>query len=303
MNMSSRSVPSAIPSVDIIIPTTCEAKRWDCLQRAIGSVCTDQGVPVRVIVVVNGSRFDETLYQQLRQDPRLTVVYREQGSAPLAQRHGRSLVNADFFAFLDDDDEYLPGALEQRCAPMVADETLAFVATNGYRNRNGVDRISVRYTRGINTDPLQALTRENWLASCGGLYRTSSIPVEWFDDPAPYLEWTYLAFKLTVGFRMRFIDVPTFRINDTPGSLSKSAAYRDAELMVLAKILALQLPRHVRQSLQGKKGRVFHSLSLQSRREGRLIAAWRYHLRSMVLPQGWRYLAFSRKLLPFVQLP
>lgn len=295
--MNALSTP--LPTVAVIIPTTCEAKRWASLQRAISSA-RDQAATVTVIVVVNGARFDEAHYRTLQQDPRLTVVYREEGSAPLAQRFGRSLVEEEFFAFLDDDDEYLPQALWQRYQPFLTDASLAFVASNGFRHVGGTDTLVVRDSAAIEADPLAALARENWLASCGGLFRTASVAASYFDDPVPFLEWTYLAYKLGLDLKMRFVDVATFRIHDTPASLSKSVAYREAELAVLSRIDALRLPPHVRRMIRRKRGRVFHDLSWQARCEGRLGAAWRCHLQSLVLPEGWRYLGYSRKLLPMV---
>jgi hypothetical protein len=290
---------TTLPTVSVIIPTTCEARRWESLQRAIDSARDSQGVEVSVIVVVNGKRFDQACLDELRSRTDITVAYREEGSAPLAQRHGRSMVRTGFFAFLDDDDEYLPQALAHRCAPLLADPSLGFVATNGYRRLGTQDRVVVTTARAVQADPLAALARENWLASCGGLFRTSSVSLDYFDDPAPFLEWTYLAYRLALDFKMVFLDVPTFRINDTPASLSKSAAYREAELSVLLRIAALPLPRSVMRQVRGKVGRVYHDLSFEARLQGHSARAWGLHVRSLLLPGGWRYLGYSRKLLPF----
>jgi hypothetical protein len=290
---------STLPTVSVIIPTTCEARRWESLLRAIDSARDSQGVEVSVIVVVNGKRFDQARLDELRARTDVTVAYREEGSAPLAQRHGRSMVQTGFFAFLDDDDEYLPQALAHRSAPLLADPSLDFVATNGYRRLGTQDRFVVSDAGAVQADPLAALTRENWLASCGGLFRTSSVSIDYFDDPAPFLEWTYLAYRLALDFRMAFVDVPTFRINDTPASLSKSAAYREAELGVLLRIAALPLPPAVMRQVRGKVGRVYHDLSFEARLQGKAARAWGLHVRSLLLPGGWRYLGYSRKLLPF----
>ncbi|GAB3407596.1 glycosyltransferase family 2 protein [Massilia agilis] len=288
-----------MPTVSVIIPTTCEERRWSSLQRAIASTRASEGVDVKVIVVVNGKRFDAAKLAELRERPDITVAYREEGSAPLAQRHGRTLVDTEFFAFLDDDDEYQPQALALRCAPLLADPRLGFVATNGYRCVGGEDRLMVSCAAAVRADPLAALARENWLASCGGLFRTSSIGPVYFDDPAPFLEWTYLAYRLALDFNMAFVDTPTFRIHDTPASLSKSDAYRAAELDVLRRIAALPLPAPVARQVRGKVGAACHDLADQARMAGRYGRALALHARSLLLPGGWRYLAWSRKLLPF----
>jgi hypothetical protein len=231
------------------------------------------------------------------------VHYSPLGSLPLAQRIGRSLVRSEYFCFLDDDDEYLPGALRLRLAPLLADSQLAFVTTNGYKIADGVaeELLPRDLLATVRADPLAALSHVNWLASCGGLFRSSSVPVDYFDGETAFFEWTYLAYQLALDLRMAVLETPTFRIHDTAESLSKSSAYEEAEIKVLNKILALNLPPKVRRDLRAKIGRVWHTMADSAWRQGALGRAWRFHLTSLLLPGGHRYLLFSRKL--FVRLP
>lgn len=285
--------------ISVIIPTTCEARRWASLQRAISSVTSQENVCVDLLVVVNGTRFDPECYEQLRNMPGLNVVYQEEANLPRAVKYAISLVTAPFFAFLDDDDEYLPGALWRRLQPLLADEMVGYVASNGYSRVDGRDEQAVTNVEAVRRDPLRTLLKENWLASCGGLYRSSSVSSDYFDGKTRYFEWTLLAYKLASSMRMAFVDEPTYRIHDSPGSLSKLEAYREAEIGVLAQILALELPADVKNGLRIKMGRVYHSLSNHYRRQGNLKRAWSCHLASLRYPEGSRYLAYSRRLLPF----
>ena len=66
------------------------------------------------------------------------------------------------------------------------------------------------------------MTDKCWLASCGGLYRTSMVDVRAFAGLPRFLEWTYLGLKLASTRRMFFLDQPTFRVHDSEDSLSKS---------------------------------------------------------------------------------
>lgn len=284
-------------TVSVIIPTSCEARRWPSLQRAIDTARDQEQVDVSLIVVVNGDRVVQQNVDQLRRMAGVTVLYQAQGSAPLAQLLGRQTVRTDFFCFLDDDDEYLPGALRTRLAPMLDDPQLAFVATNGWRNVAGRDRLAVSCGDAVRVDPLYALCNENWLASCAGLYRSASVPTAYFEAPAPYFEWTYLAYKLALALPMAWLDEPTFRINDTPTSLSKSTAYRTAEAGVLLRVLALRPPAPVAAAVGRKIGSTFHDLADDNVELGSLGPAWRYHLLSLRHPGRWRYLLYSRKLL------
>ncbi len=284
---------------DVVIPTTCEATRWESLQRAIKSALYQTGVQVRVIVVVNGTRFDPPSYKQLREMKGPEVLYRETGGVSGAQRLGRMQVTSPYFAFLDDDDEYLPGGLAARLQPLLENDAIDFVASNGYDHCAGYDSIRIEDAAAVQKDPLRALLSENWLASCGGLFRSARISSDYFDGETNYFEWTWLAYRLTTERSMRFVDVPTFRVHDSPGSVSKSVDYRLAEIVILEKIAALSLPEDVGARLRIKRGKALHGLADYFRLRGMATLAWRYHLASLFNANGWSYLAYSRKLLPF----
>ena len=289
---------SSPASICIIIPTTCETSRWAMLNRAIASVHTQKNVHVQVLVVVNGVRFDAEHLKTLKTRSDLSVHYELVGSLPLALHIGRSLIDTDFFGFLDDDDVYLPDALANRLGPMLEDGGVDFVASNGLRREEGKPDIPfLTDVAGINDNPLAALNTKNWLSSCGGLYRSAKVLASDIDPELYYLEWTFLAFKLAGTHRMVFVDKPTFCIYSTVGSLSKSEAYLLAEPVVLRKILALNLPKSVRQPLQYKLGRVHHNLAEYARRTGQLKLAWRHHLASLYFPGGRNYLTYTRYLL------
>ena len=136
---------------------------------------------------------------------------------------GRKAVQSPYFCFLDDDDEYLAGAIDRRVEVMI-DGRLDVVASNGYRHSNGTDVPAFERLGEVQQDPLKALMTENWLASCGGLFRTESVGPEFFEDMHYPMEWTWLAFRLAVAqMRIGVIDEPTYRIFDSPVSASKSS--------------------------------------------------------------------------------
>lgn len=289
----------ADPRVDVIIPTTCTSQRWESLQRAIASVLSQRNASVRVTVVVNGDRFDAGRLAELRQRADLTVHYQRTGSLPLALQTGRTLVQSPFFAFLDDDDEYLEGAVALRLRPLLDDPSLDFAVTAGLKNQGGTDRVALGRLDAakINAHPLRSLAVENWLASCGGLFRSSTIGVEYFDGTTRFYEWTLLAYKLALERRMVFIDRPTWRVHDSADSLSKSIEYRLAEVQVLREILALGLPSDVHDDLRRRIGAAHHDLSEYALSCGRRVDAWKHHLMSLRHPGGLRYLSYSRHLV------
>lgn len=283
-------------TVSIIICTTCETRRKDSLLRAIDSVVVQTDVTPEVIVVVNGNRFDATLLASLRANTKLKVAYLETPSFPAALSHGRALVTSEYFCFLDDDDEYLANALATRVRLIVEDSALDAVTTNGYAGTN--NELAYSKVDHINGDPILALANNNWLASCGGLYRTQSIGRDIFENLPKYIEWTMVAFRiLLAGKRLKFCNVPTFHINDTTESLSKSESYRMSAGGSMEAILELRLPARTMKPLKRRLMAARHDLSVHHLQTGNRKAAWKYHLLSMTGLSGLKYLSFTRHLL------
>lgn len=285
------------PEVSVIIPTTCEAHRAQSLRNAIHSAETQEAVSVRVIVVVNGTRYDRALYDDLRRRRTLTLHYLEAPSLPAARRHGRRAVCTEFFAFIDDDDEFLPGAFHTRALPLLCDGSLDVVVTNGFDFSGGRDSLWVRRPDAVNRDPVRALLAENWLASAGGFFRTSSISEDFFRDDIRYFEWTVLAFRLAVSARILFLNIPTFRINDTPASLSKTDASRLTEPDFIKYLMSFDVSDDVRRLLRRKLLAASHDLSTFYLRNGDRAQAWRCHLKSLFGPGGLKYLRYTGKFL------
>ena len=287
------------PAVTVIIASSCEAKREAAIWRAVESALAQDGIDVDLQVVVNGQRYDETLFERLKADPRITVSYREEGSYPAAVLHGRTLVTNDFFAYLDDDDEFLPGALRTRVAPMVEDTSVDCVATNGYLNAgDGTgDVMAYRPSPDIEREPLRELLRANWMQNCGNLFRSKAVTLDYFDGKTKYYEWTLLAFKLSQRLRLRFIDQPTYRKHDSPESLYKSAGVVEGSIVVLDMLSAMNESPSLRGTLAALRCRAFHATSDFHRVAGNYAKAWKFHLQSLGHPSGWRHLPYTRKLL------
>jgi len=157
-------------------------------------------------------------------------------------RFGAENVSTKYFGFLDDDDEYTANSLKLRAEPLNNDYLLDVVISNGYRPSSSGQTLCLTDLDQIAKAPLKALLSKNWLASCGGLFRTQSFDMGWLDPAARYLEWTYMAFRLATEANISFASEPTFVIHDTSGSLSKSDEYILAQAVVLDRILKLNLP-------------------------------------------------------------
>lgn len=283
----------------IIIATLARRERASTLDRAISSLRTGNRSVPNIVVVVNGDRFDRDVVNGLKTLPDVRVHQIPTPSLPAAILAGRQAVETPYFGFLDDDDEYLPGAIDARLGTMATNPRASILVTNGYRNVQGRDRIAMSLTNAVESDPLAALFSENWLASCGGLFRTHDFPPDLFVGIARYLEWTWLAFQIASARKtVAVLDQPTFRIHDTEGSESKSDEYFQSHVMTLARMLTGTRRRDIRALLRRRIAYAYHDLSNRHLGRRRLGAAWISHLRSLAHPSiGWRFLPFTRHLV------
>lgn len=100
--------------ISVVIPTL---RRPELVVRALDSVFAQTYSPIEVIVVVDGP--DEATVAALQQicDPRLKVIVNERSlTAAGARNAGVAIARGEWIAFLDDDDEWLPGKLEKQIA-------------------------------------------------------------------------------------------------------------------------------------------------------------------------------------------
>lgn len=290
-------------AVDVIIPTTASSSRAMTLRRAIGTVRASTSRRVRIIAVMNGPGIERAVADWLRQQPDVLCLQNETPSLPLALLMGRQHVTAPYFCTLDDDDEYLPGALDLRLSAMEAamsgSPDASVVVTNGYRSAGGKDENFYDHLDRVATDPLRALFESNWLNSGNALYRTAAVTVDDFADYNAYAEWTWLAYRLALrGAAIVTVNEPTFRIHDTPGSLSKSAAYANAYLSLYERMLTLRPPRAIRRLVLRRVSASWHDFSVSALHGRAVLDAWKCHLRSLRLPGGMRYLSYTRRLIP-----
>lgn len=283
----------------IIIATLGLTERSHSLERAISSIRTGNTARTRVLLVLNGNRFDQQLVDALRDRRDLELIQIAEGSLSAAILEGRRHVQSPFFGFLDDDDEYLPGAIDFRLALMAMYPEASIVATNGYRHIDGENLPIISISRdGFISNPQRAILEENWLASCGGLYRTKDLPSSLFEGVARYLEWTWLGYRIASSGRKVFLaSAPTFVIHDTVASESKSGAYFLKGAEVLEQMKGIPSDPKTKKLLLRRLAQAWHDTSEFHRRNGNRSAAWSAHLRSLTYPTGLRYLAYTRRVL------
>ncbi len=290
---------AATPSACTIITATLgRSERAATLHRAVDSVLETNAAPLTILIVVNGDVFDPELVAALERRPDIRVLRIAQRSFANAILAGRREVRTPYFGFLDDDDEYLPGAIDRRLATLEADATADVIVTNGFRRSVGKESRAFNRLHAVEADPLGTLFCENWLASCGALFRTSSVPLSLFEDYHEHVEWTWFAFKLVnAGLKIRVNNEPSFVINESRDSASKSLECLASVVTLYQRVLASPQRPEIRALLRRRLSMAHHSLSSHELEYGSRIKAWRHHLRSLAESGGWRHARFSLRLI------
>lgn len=281
----------------MIIPTLADTARANLLHRAIESVLSQEAVCAVPIIVVNGDCCDPAVLASLINRADVRCFDLSHRSLPEARLKGRELVDAPFFAYLDDDDVLLPNSIATRLRPMLTDEKIDVVVSNGYRDSQDGRELTDPDIGRFQSDPLDGLMETCWLNANGGLFRTKSVGREFFVDLPPVVEWTYIAFRLSQARRILFLNRPTFVQNVTPRSLYSSKEFLLRHPYVLRGMLSWKMPSIVRAKLKRKYVAALHQTSELLCDRGDLRTAWRYHLESICHISGQRYLGYTRHIV------
>ena len=101
---------SALPSVSVIIPAYNAAPH---IARAIESALAQSATPLEIIVVDDGST-DDTAELVMRRYPQVTLLRQDNRGCGPARNTACAAARADWLAFLDADDEWMPTKLEKQ---------------------------------------------------------------------------------------------------------------------------------------------------------------------------------------------
>lgn len=287
-------------TVSVIIPTMCESSRSSLLRRAIQSIASQPGVSLEVLIVINGNKFDRQLVEDLKNDDRLSVIYLEEANVSSARHEGVRHVTSNYFCFLDDDDEFLPGALNKRVSLFIEHHDVDVVVTNGFEHRNGEDTPLVAPGSAIDIlkNPGECFLSRNWFASPAALFKTSTIKSDFFNFNYKYFEWTYLFFLLlSENKNIHYDEAFSYRkYEDNPLSVSKSIEYSLGYPNFLSSLKQLPLSPNIKRIIHGKYITALNSQSNLELKRGFIARAWISHIKC-ILSGGWQYIPFTRHLL------
>ncbi|WP_238007262.1 glycosyltransferase family 2 protein [Dactylosporangium sp. AC04546] len=119
------------PEVSVVIPTR---NRPELVVRAVRSALAQTVQDIEVVVIIDGPDPATVAALEAIGDERVRPIeLPASGGAPAARNHGVDAANADWVAFLDDDDEWLPEKLATQLArARAADVPLPIVGSRLY---------------------------------------------------------------------------------------------------------------------------------------------------------------------------
>lgn len=117
------------PTVAVIIPTY---NRAHLLAQSLESVLAQSRAPDEILVVDDGST-DDTADALAGYDNRIRYLRKSNGGVPSALNYGLAATDADYVAFLDDDDLLLPDAIERHYAFLRTHPDIDFTYSGCYR--------------------------------------------------------------------------------------------------------------------------------------------------------------------------
>ena len=142
--MKFEPIPGFTPVFSVVIPLY---NRAEVVAQTIRSVLEQDFGDFEIIVVDDGSRDDPEPVIAAIGDPRIRYVRQENAGGGAARNRGIEEARGRYIAFLDSDDQFLPGKLTIMAAALPWDERT--VLYSQMRVDRGVDRYWVRPERGI----------------------------------------------------------------------------------------------------------------------------------------------------------
>lgn len=216
------------PSVAVIIPTFNETSR---LVRAVESVFAQSSPVQEIFVIADGSSEDtrKFLKAQFGALQHVKLIEIEHSGLPgVARKTGLSLTTAEWIAFLDADDVWLPDKMEKQLH-RISETKADLVYGNAFRVENGELELLLPKESVPDFATTRNLIRGNFIANSSVIVRKSALLSigMYADSPRvrgseDYATWLRLA---SSNFKLAGISEPTFEYHVYGSSLCNTTPY------------------------------------------------------------------------------
>jgi glycosyltransferase involved in cell wall biosynthesis len=218
------------PSVSVVIPTRARAA---LVVRAVNSVLGQTVADLEVIVVIDGPDPETVAALEAIASRRLKILaLPQQGGGARARNAGVKAATGEWLAFLDDDDEWVPGKLGRQLAVAKASSARHPIVACQVRAR--MKRGEFIWPRKPPSEPLSEylLARNSWRQGEGVLQTSTLLTTRSLVLEVPFAEglrkhqdWDWLLrATLAPGVKIEFVPQPlaTWNLEPSPVSVSRS---------------------------------------------------------------------------------
>jgi len=192
-------------TISVIIPSYNRAR---LLPRALDSVLDQSSDPLQVIVVDDGST-DDTVAMLEHEYPRVMLIRQSRSGVSAARNRGIMASRGQWLAFLDSDDQWLPGKLAHQLARIRQQPDCKIIHTDEIWVRRGVrvnpHRKHRKYGGRIfrRCLPLCCISPSSVM-----IHKSVFDRVGLFDEQLPACEDYDLWLRITATYPVEFIDKP-----------------------------------------------------------------------------------------------
>lgn len=219
--------------ISVIIPMY---NRAETIARSITSVF-GQELPERqtleVIVVDDASTDDSRAAVRALTDARIRLIdLPENSGANVARNRGIAAARGEYIAFQDSDDEWLPEKLQQQLTYLQENDfDLVSCAISWRGAAVGKGNFELHHAGGNVTT--SQLTAGNFLSTQTLLMKAEILQQTAFDEDLPRLQDWDLVFRLSLQYRLGFLDEVLVYQYPTAGSISGNSAAKAAAVAMI----------------------------------------------------------------------
>lgn len=226
-----------MPAVSVIVPTYNYARFIrDCLDSIFSQTFKD----LEVIVVDDGSTDNtEEVLEKYRGD--IHYIHQENKGLPAARNRGIRSAQGEFLAFLDSDDLWLPGKLEEQIRVLRKDTDMGIVFSDASAfSEEGVIQESILKEEDICIGQcFQRLFMGNYLVMPTVVIRKKCLDKSgMFDESLTAVEDYDLWLRISVFYRVGFVDKVLAMYRVHPSNMSRDfCRLLDNEIRVIRKVI------------------------------------------------------------------
>lgn len=205
--------------------TTCRRKP-ELVRRALRSVLSQTYEDVQTLVINDApeeaalsAELNDMIREMESQYPCRRVIYHlmsHNSGACRARNEALHLAEGEFIAFLDDDDEWLPGKIALQVQTIRQDDRIGIAYCNAYNCYEETGEEKLRFDREpIREDAMAAMLRRNIIGSCSfPLFRTSLLAASGgFREDLPALQDWELYLRLLRSCTAAYVAPPVARLH------------------------------------------------------------------------------------------